>query len=96
MRSKNRGYLPTLTEQQLGKVYQRAKVRILENESADQVSGLKGQGQPCSEPLKYVLKILRILKKWDWAQGRVHQNNGGIFQPVFGYFLSKDRQFYQL
>ena len=38
------------------------------------MKGLKGQGQPCSEPLKFVLKILRILKKWDWAQGMVHQN----------------------
>ena len=43
------------------------------------MKGLKGQGQACSEPLKFVLKILRILKKWDWAQGMVHQNKNNSF-----------------
>ena len=54
------------------------------------MKGLKGQGQPCSEPLKFVLKILRILKKWDWAQGMVHQNKNN--SPLFFAFVLEKQE----
>ena len=55
------------------------------------MKGLKGQGQPCSEPLKFVLKILRILKKWDWAQGMVHQNKNNSLL-FFAFVLEKQEK----
>ena len=55
------------------------------------MKGLKGQGQPCSEPLKFMLKILRILKKWDWAQGMVHQNKNNTLL-FFGFVLEKQKR----
>ena len=54
------------------------------------MSGLKGQGQPCSEPLKFLHFFLVFGKSWAWAQVLVHQNVK--ISPSFFVFVMKKQE----
>ena len=58
---------------------------------SDQVSGLKGQGQPCSEPLKFLHFFLVFGQKWAWAQVSVHLNRK-IFPSFFVFVMKKQEK----
>ena len=54
------------------------------------MSGLKGQGQPCSEPLKFLHFFQVFGKSWAWAQVLVHQNVK--ISPSFFVFVMKKQE----
>ena len=54
------------------------------------MSGLKGQGQPCSEPLKFLHFYLVFGKNWAWAQVSVHQSVK--IPPSFFVFVMKKQE----
>ena len=54
------------------------------------MSGLKGQGQPCSEPLKFLHFFLVFGKKWAWAQAQ--STKTGKFPPSIFVFVVKKQE----